>query len=38
MSFDSITVSNILLVIIAIIDLVILTVVYEAIKNKDKNK
>jgi hypothetical protein len=38
MTFDSTMVSNILLVIIAIIDLVILTVVYEAIKNKDKNK
>jgi hypothetical protein len=38
MTFDSTMVSNILLVIIAFIDLVILTVVYEAIKNKNKNK
>ena len=38
MTFNSIEVSNILLVIISIINLVILTVVYESIKNKDKNK
>jgi hypothetical protein len=36
MTFDSTTVSNILLVIIAIIDLVILTIVYEWIKKQGK--
>jgi high-affinity nickel permease len=38
MTFDSITVTNIFLAIIAILNLVILTILYEWTKNQAKNK